>query len=127
VSKVLKMLARGGVVESLRGINGGYLLPRPPALISLAEVIAAVDGPIGVTECSTLPGLCEQEAACAVRANWQKVNRLIYEALRQVTLADMAGPTLRAIDLSAIRARSVPGRRVASRPPVRKVIDGEHA
>src|SRR5260370_20911488 len=60
VSKVLKVLMRGGVVVSLRGANGGYLLPRPPQRITLAQVIAAVDGPIGVTECSTLPGLCIQ-------------------------------------------------------------------
>jgi FeS assembly SUF system regulator len=131
VSKVLKVLARGGVVESLRGTNGGYLLPRPPGWITLAEVIAAVDGPIGMTECSTLPGLCVLEGACAARANWQKVNRVIYEALQQVTLADMAGPTLRAVDISAIRARSVPSRSAVTTPlaaqTTRKTIEGGHA
>jgi FeS assembly SUF system regulator len=124
VSKVLKVLTRGGVVESLRGTNGGYLLPRPPGRITLAEVIAAVDGPIGITECSTQPGLCIQETVCAVRANWQKVNRVIYEALQQVTLADMAGPTLRAVDISAIRARSIPSRRTDATPLARKTTDG---
>jgi FeS assembly SUF system regulator len=127
VAKVLKVLTRGGVVESLRGTNGGYLLPRPPTRITLAEVIAAVDGPIGITECSTMPGLCIQEGVCAVRANWQKVNRVIYEALQQVTLADMAGPTLRTVDISAIRARSVPSRRAGATPLARKTIDGGHA
>lgn len=124
VSKVLKVLTRGGVVVSLRGANGGYLLPRPPQRITLAQVIAAVDGPIGMTECSTLPGLCIQEAACAARANWLKVNRLIYEALQQVTMADMAGPTLRAVDISAIRARSISRQRVGAAPAARKTIDG---
>lgn len=126
VSKVLKVLTRGGVVESLRGTNGGYLLPRPPARITLAEVIAVVDGPIGMTECSTTPGLCIQEAACAVRANWQKVNRLIYEALQQVTLADMAGPTLRAVDISAIRARSIPNHRAGATPAPSRLTEATH-
>lgn len=67
VAKVLKVLTRGGVVESLRGTNGGYLLPRPPTRITLAEVIAAVDGPIGITECSTMPGLCIQEGVRGAR------------------------------------------------------------
>src|SRR5579864_457389 len=53
VSKVLKTLSRGGLVVSVRGVNGGYLLPRPPERITLADVIAAVDGPFGMTECST--------------------------------------------------------------------------
>jgi len=126
VSKVLKVLARGGVVESLRGINGGYLLARLPERITLAEVISAVDGPIGMTECTVLPGLCTHEAACAVRANWQKVNRVIYEALQQVTLADMAGPKLRAVDISAIRVRSIPNRRAGLAPAARKTIHGGH-
>lgn len=105
VCKVLKILARGGLVVSLRGAKGGYLLPRPAERITLAEVIAAMEGPIGMTECSTTPGLCVQEADCSIRANWQKINRVIYEALQQVTLADMARPALRAVDISAIRAR----------------------
>ncbi|TFE36452.1 SUF system Fe-S cluster assembly regulator [Paraburkholderia dipogonis] len=127
VSKVMKLLTRGGIVLSLRGANGGYLLPRPPQRITLAQVIIAIDGPIGITECSTLPGLCSQEAACTVRANWMKVNGVIYEALQQITLADMAGPTLRAVDISAIRARSLSGQRRGSMPVARKTIDGGYA
>jgi FeS assembly SUF system regulator len=127
VSKVLKLLTRGGMAMSLRGANGGYLLPRPPQRITLARVIIAVDGPIGITECSTLPGLCSHEAACAVRANWMKVNRVIYEALQQITLSDMAKPTLRAVDISAIRARSVSGQRRGAMPAARKTINGGYA
>lgn len=108
VSKLLKTLSRGGLIVSLRGANGGYLLTRPPERITLADVIAAVDGPVGMTECSTAPGLCTQEAACAIRANWQKISLVIYEALQQVTFADMTRPALRAVDLRAIRARALP-------------------
>jgi FeS assembly SUF system regulator len=105
VSKVMKTLARGGVLASVRGVSGGYRLTLPPQRITLSDVIAVVDGPFGVTECSALPGLCTQEAVCSARANWQKVNRLILEALNQVSLADMARPTLSEVDISAIRAR----------------------
>lgn len=108
VSKVMKILARGGMAVSLRGVSGGYLLPYAAQRITLADIITAVDGPFGMTECSAMPGQCEQEAMCGARANWQRINRVIFEALRQVSLADMAGPALRAVDISAIRARSVP-------------------
>jgi FeS assembly SUF system regulator len=107
VSKVMKMLVRGGVLLSMRGVSGGYQLALPPQRITLSDVIAVVDGPFGMTECSALPGLCTQEAVCGARANWQKVNRLILEALRQVSLADMAGPALSEVDISAIRTRSL--------------------
>jgi FeS assembly SUF system regulator len=114
VCKLLKMLSHGGLVVSLRGANGGYLLPRPPERITLADVIAAVDGPLGMTECSTAPGLCLQEAECAIRANWQKISMVIYDALRQITLADMARPALFAVDISAIRARALPDSRTSA-------------
>jgi FeS assembly SUF system regulator len=105
VAKVMKILARGGLTTSLRGASGGYVLQLAPQRITLADVITAVDGPFGMTECSVAAGLCVQESMCAARANWQKVNRVVFEALRQVSLADMAGPVLSEIDISAIRSR----------------------
>ncbi|WP_371885085.1 SUF system Fe-S cluster assembly regulator [Caballeronia sp. S22] len=126
VSKVLKTLSRDGLVVSLRGINGGYLLPRPPERITLADVIAAVDGPFGMTECSAARGLCMQEAACSIRANWQKISAVVYETLRQVTLADMARPTLRTVDISVIRSGSLAGRPPNAGAPVSgRALDGD--
>src|SRR3546814_11667380 len=51
VSKILKMLVKGGLVESRRGVNGGYVLTRRPEDISAAEIIAALDGPDALTGC----------------------------------------------------------------------------
>lgn len=106
VSKILKLLARGGLVTSLRGARGGYLLARAPARISMADIIHAMDGPIGMTECSVTPGLCTQEAACAVRANWQRVNRAVLGVLRDITLDQMLQPVEQAVDISALRPQA---------------------
>lgn len=92
VSKILKILARGGLVVSLRGAKGGYLLARPAERISLADIIHAMDGPIGMTECSVTPGLCVQETGCAVRANWQRINQAVIGVLQNITLAEMINP-----------------------------------
>ncbi len=59
-SKVLKLLAGSGLLESYRGANGGYRVSRTAAQISVAEVIAAIEGPIAMTECSVEEGLCSQ-------------------------------------------------------------------
>jgi len=96
VSKLLKALTRGGLVESLRGARGGYKLARGPADITVADVIAAIDGPIGLTECSVHKGDCAVESTCGVRGNWRLINTAIHEALKSVTLADMARPLRRA-------------------------------
>ena len=91
-SKILKMLARQDVLQSLRGAHGGYMLARSPGEISVAEVIDAMEGPLGMTECSAAVGICAQEDSCALRANWQRVNQLIRHTLDNLTLAEMAQP-----------------------------------
>jgi len=93
-SKVLKKLARAGVVVSQRGAKGGYALARSPEYIGVNEVIEAIEGPIAVTECSddTTDSSCEYETNCGVRANWQRINVAVHDALSQISLADMAFP-----------------------------------
>lgn len=95
-AKLLKLLAKGGLVESVRGAHGGYRLSRAPEAITVADVIAAVEGPIAVTECSENHSGCSIEASCSTRANWRLINRAIRGALEAVTLAQMAVPARRA-------------------------------
>ena len=92
VSKVLKALAREGLLVSHRGAKGGYSLARPPEQISAAEMITALEGPIGLTECAVHPGQCLQEASCHVREPWQRINAVVRRALREVSLAELARP-----------------------------------
>jgi len=104
VSKILKSLARGGLLHSHRGAKGGYALARPAAEITVPEMIAVLEGPISLTECSQHPGACPQEASCHVREPWQRINATVNAALASVTLADLAAPTPqnRVIPLSSI-------------------------
>jgi len=90
VSKVLKRLTRAELLQSVRGAQGGYRLARAPERISVADVIDALEGPIGITECSAIVGLCAQEAFCPVRGHWQWLNRIVRHSLDRVTLAEMS-------------------------------------
>lgn len=105
VSKILKILTREGLVLSMRGAKGGYLLARPASQISVAQIINAMDGPIGMTECSITPGLCTQESYCPVRANWQSINQVVLQALQQISLEQMIQPASGKIDISALQLR----------------------
>jgi FeS assembly SUF system regulator len=95
VAKLLKTLARGGLLESLRGAHGGYKLARSPEKLSVAEIIRTLEGPIAVTECSHHQGGCSIESHCATRANWRLINTAIRQALEAVTLAQMVAPMRR--------------------------------
>lgn len=94
VSKILKQLVREGLVISHRGAKGGYTLARPPQKISMLEIIDALEGRVGLTECGSSPGLCVQESLCSIRTNWQRINGAVRGALAGVTLAEMAEPNL---------------------------------
>ena len=92
VAKVLKPLAQAGLVEAFRGVNGGYRLARDADAISLIEIVEAIEGPLGMTECSIHAGHCGIEHSCGVRANWRRINDVVADALRGVTLAEMLAP-----------------------------------
>ena len=98
VSKVLKLLAGGGLLESVRGPAGGYRLCDSLAETSVADVIAAIEGPIAMTECSVEPGLCSQEDHCGLQSNWQRISVAVSRALQEVSLAEMASPATAAAD-----------------------------
>jgi FeS assembly SUF system regulator len=89
VSKVLKPLAHAGLVTGFRGASGGYKLARPATQISLIEIVEAIEGKLGLTECSGEHSNCEHEPHCGTRGHWHKVNEVIAGALRNVSLADM--------------------------------------
>ena len=89
VSKLLKSLARSGLVTSTRGAHGGYQLARSPNDISAADVIDALEGPVSITECSSGDSLCEHEDVCSVGVAWQRINVAIRRALDDVSLNDL--------------------------------------
>jgi len=108
VSKVLKTLLQSGFLVSHRGINGGYNLARGAQEISVAEIIAALEGPIALTECSTdISGLCDFERGCPIKTNQRIINQVVRGALEKLTLADLIHP-LQLIAIKDARGRLVP-------------------
>jgi FeS assembly SUF system regulator len=93
VSKLLRTLAREGLLESQRGVKGGYALARPADEISVAEIIVALEGPIALTACATVADPdCAHESLCPIRSHWNRISVAIRDALRGVSLAEMAAP-----------------------------------
>ncbi len=90
VAKVLKLLAKGGLITSTRGVNGGYTIARPPADISMASVIIALEGPVQLTACvDGTEECCSHSVTCAMKGKWNPVNDAMRQALENVSLAQM--------------------------------------
>ncbi len=89
--KLVSRLSAAGLIESTRGIGGGIRLARPPASISLADIVEAVEGPLAITTC-TIDGNhdCALEDSCTVKPHWGVINQTIRKALNDVSLASLA-------------------------------------
>lgn len=92
VSKLLKMLSEAKLVHSMRGTQGGYFLERSAEGISVAEVLAAIDGEFALTECSLSDGNCSLMDHCGLKSSWQPINDAVKSLLSSISLADMKQP-----------------------------------
>jgi FeS assembly SUF system regulator len=109
VAKVLKILGGHGLVLSHRGARGGYRLGRPLSAIPIADVIAAVDGPIALTACVEHSSTsCEASGLCPVKGRWDAVNAAILDALSGISLAEMRGRSFISDPVPPMSARAVP-------------------
>lgn len=90
VAKLMGHLGRTGLLISHRGAGGGFALARAAADISLADIVEAIDGPIGLTHCSQPGGeCCTIEASCQVKPHWAPVSRAVRDALSDVSLSEL--------------------------------------
>lgn len=111
VAKLMKQLGKGGLVSSQRGATGGYTLSRAPTQITVAEVIEAMEGPISLTACvEGADDSCSVVSLCPMSGNWNKVNKVIHEALKGLTLADMMPEQIDFVALADMQAKTAPKR-----------------
>ncbi|OGQ36799.1 MAG: hypothetical protein A3F16_04110 [Deltaproteobacteria bacterium RIFCSPHIGHO2_12_FULL_43_9] len=94
VSKIMTMLRRGGLVESVRGVTGGYRLVKPASQITVADISFAVSQPIYDDEfCIGHKGLTTEcvhaDDVCGVRTVWKAISDRVNETMKNITLAEV--------------------------------------
>ena len=94
VANLLKSFREAGLLESRRGLKGGYLLARPADEISLLDVLGVIDGPVRLTDCALLEAdleteACDYEDVCPSKSPMQVVNQHILDYLAGITLAQL--------------------------------------
>lgn len=93
LEQILNDLRSGGMLESRRGVSGGYRLRRSPEQITLAEVIRRIEGPLAPVRCVSerfyKPCSCPDEARCGVRSVMKDVRDAIVKILENVTVAEL--------------------------------------
>ena len=91
VNKLLKALAAGGLLVSQRGIHGGYRLARPSRQISAAQIVSALEGPIGLTECVGEGG-CSFAPHCVWQSKSRSITQVLRSHLERLSLSELTAP-----------------------------------
>ncbi|MDN5348159.1 MAG: Rrf2 family transcriptional regulator, cysteine metabolism repressor [Clostridia bacterium] len=98
LEQLIASLRKAGLVRSVRGAQGGYILGREPSEIRVGDIIRVLEGPIAPTECvSEKRGetCCTRSETCVARSVWEKVRDSISDVLDSITLADMCDEAAR--------------------------------
>src|SRR5262245_28199138 len=90
LGKILLQLSRHGLVESRKGLGGGFRLARPAAEIRLIDVMACIEDVGRWTECGVAGGACSDLHPCLVHARWSRVREAYLGFLRDTTIAELA-------------------------------------
>jgi Rrf2 family protein len=95
LAKIISQLSLSGLVNTHRGAGGGVMLARPPAEISLLQVIEALDGPVRLNRCAVDPGMCPRDETCPVHQVWTRAQESLVTTLHDTTFDLLAGDAAR--------------------------------
>jgi Rrf2 family transcriptional regulator, cysteine metabolism repressor len=86
---LLTALKDAGLVRSLRGAKGGYVLTRAPETIRVSEIFVAMEGTMALVDCVRDPSVCTRSKRCTARKMWKDVNDAMASVLENVSLSDL--------------------------------------
>ena len=112
LEQIFGKLRRGGILESVRGAQGGYMLARPANDITISEILQALGEPVIFGSCQTEKG-CENAVTCPTFNLWRKVKGSVDEILRTTTLEDIADEKISLLETQAPDPERIEARRKA--------------
>jgi Rrf2 family protein len=92
LAKIISQLSLSGLVTTYRGAGGGVRLARPPAEISLLQVIEALEGPVRLNRCAIQPSLCPRDEFCLIHSTWVKAQAELTRLLGTTTFDRLVSP-----------------------------------
>lgn len=89
LENILIVLKNAGIIETTRGANGGYILCRDPAQISVLEIVTTLEGPLDLVDCVSKPSACMKSSSCSAHCLWKEISDNLKSMLEKKSLKDM--------------------------------------
>ena len=90
LAKILQRLMKAGIVNSTRGVKGGFQLAKKPKDINLLDVIEAIQGPSAPNLCAIDKRMCQLSGICTVHPVWVKIREIVEKELRKINFAKLS-------------------------------------
>ena len=112
LEQILHKLGKAGLIDSVRGPAGGYLLARKPAELTIGDIVRTLEGPIALSHCLEPgeSGDCYQAEDCVARMVWSRVGAKIEEALDSISFEDLLQQQGQQKEAAQTQKESDPGR-----------------
>lgn len=91
LSQIVITLRGAGLIQSVRGARGGYLLGKRPSDISLADIVGVMEGGLNIVDCLEQDPRCGRSDSCITRYVWDRVSKAVRETLEDISLEELAG------------------------------------
>jgi len=89
LEQLLAKLRRSGLVRTVRGPSGGYVLAKKPSALSIGEIIRAADGPVALAECVSGAASCPKSGCCSTKTLWVKLSAKVSRVFDSTSLKDL--------------------------------------
>jgi Rrf2 family protein len=89
LTKILQPLIKVGIVNSQRGVGGGFLLAKDPAEITLLDILQAEEGPLKLNHCLVEEDVCQRESHCSAHDIWAEAQGKMIEVLQGYSVEEL--------------------------------------
>ena len=89
LEQIFSSLKKSGLVKSVRGAQGGYLLGKEPKDITVGDILIVLEGPVSLSDCVLDEDVCENSGKCVTKVVWEKMKKGIEDVINSITLQDM--------------------------------------
>jgi Rrf2 family transcriptional regulator, iron-sulfur cluster assembly transcription factor len=89
LEKLAKVLKKGGIIRSVRGARGGYLLTRPPGEITMGQVVRVLEGDLSLVACTNDHSVCPRREVCPTVGMWRDVSQVLLQKLDSITMESL--------------------------------------
>lgn len=89
LEQIFSSLKKSGLIKSVRGAQGGYLLGKEPKDITVGDILRVLEGPISISDCVMDEHACENSGICVAKVVWERIKQGIEDVINSITLQDM--------------------------------------